>query len=262
MNKEIAELKSFTEDLTALAMTTLQSQMERLSLEIKQDGSPVTSADIAIEKALRQRIEDHYPNHGILGEEFGRKNLEAEWVWVIDPIDGTRQFAAGLPNYGVLIALCRRGQPTIGVICQPLLEDVYLGVVAEGAWLNGKPIRARETSELHQAIACLSDPDAYHGSTAHGFRAIQRGSRWNVYDGGCLGFAALAAGQLDLSLCGPTMDAFDICALVPVVEGAGGLITDWQGGSLTLASRGEIVASATPILHGRALEILSARPQI
>ncbi len=260
MDDQISDLKSFAEALTALAITTLRSQLERLSLEIKHDGSPVTSADIAIEKALRQRIEEHYPEHGILGEEFGRKNLEAEWVWVVDPIDGTRQFAAGLPNYGVLIALCRNGKPTIGVICQPLLRDVYLGVVGEGTWLNGKLIRTRGTETLHQAIACLSDPDAYHGTTADGFRAIQGRSHWNVYDGGCLGFAALAAGRLDLSLCGPTMDAFDICALVPVVEGAGGLITDWKGGNLTLSSQGEIVASATPALHAKALEILTLPP--
>ncbi|MGR3717841.1 MAG: inositol monophosphatase family protein, partial [Thermohalobaculum sp.] len=105
--------------------------------------------------------------------------------------------------------------------------------------------------------ACLSDPDAFDQATVAGFEALRRGSQWNVYDGGCLGFGALAAGRLDISLCGPTLDCFDICALVPVVEGAGGLITDWRGNPLTLDAKGEIVAACSAELHGSVLEILA-----
>jgi histidinol phosphatase-like enzyme (inositol monophosphatase family) len=254
---QLAEFRAFAEELTALASAAVRAQIAHPSVEIKSDGSPVTAVDLAVEQALRGRIDAAYPQHGVLGEEFGVRDLDAEWVWVVDPIDGTRQFAAGLPNYGILIALCHRGRPVIGVICQPLLGDTYLGIAGHGAWLNGTPIRTRTTARLDEAITCLSDPDAFDQTTVAGFDALRRGSHWNVYDGGCLGFGALAAGRLDLSLCGPTLDAFDICALVPVVEGAGGVITDWRGNPLTLASMGEIVAACSAELHASVLEILA-----
>ena len=255
--RQRVEFRVFAEELTALASAAVRAQIAQPSLEIKPDGSPVTSVDLAVEQVLRERIDAAYPQHGVLGEEFGSRDLDAEWVWVVDPIDGTRQFAAGLPNYGILIALCHRGRPVIGVICQPLLGDIYLGIAGQGAWLNGTPIRARTTARLAEAIACFSDPDAFDQATIAGFEALRRGSLWNVYDGGCLGFGALAAGRLDLSLCGPTLDPFDIGALVPVVEGAGGVITDWRGNPLTLASNGEIVAACSVELHANVLEILA-----
>ena len=139
---QLGEFRAFAEELTALASATVRAQSAHPSFETKSDGSPVTSVDLAVEKVLRERIDATYPGHGVLGEEFGSRDLDAEWVWVVDPIDGTRQFAAGLPNYGILIALCHRGRPVIGVICQPMLGDVYLGIVGQGAWLNGAPIRA------------------------------------------------------------------------------------------------------------------------
>ena len=255
--RQLGEFKAFAEELTERASATVRDQLTRLSLEIKPDGSPVTSVDLAVEQMLRERIDAAYPQHGIVGEEFGSRDLDAEWVWVLDPIDGTRQFAAGLPNYGILIALCHRGRPVLGVICQPLLRDVYLGIAGNGAWLNGTPIRARATARLAEAIACISDPDAYDQATVAGFEALRRGSHWNVYDGGCLGFGALAAGRLDLCLDGPNVDNYDFCALVPVVEGAGGVITDWRGNALTLASKGEIVAACSVELHASVLELLA-----
>ena len=255
--RQPGEFRAFAEDLAALAGATVREQIAHPPVELKSDGSPVTAVDLAVERVLRERIDAVYPGHGVLGEEYGSRDLEAEWVWVVDPIDGTRQFAAGLPNYGILIALCHRGRPVVGVICQPLLGDVYLGIAGQGAWLNGTPISTRTTTRLAEAIACLSDPDCFRGATAAGFEALRRGSHWNVYDGGCLGFGALAAGRLDLCLCGPNLDGFDICALVPVVEGAGGLISDWRGNPLTLTSSGAIVAACSADLHAEALEILA-----
>jgi histidinol-phosphatase len=257
LDSHLGEFRSFAEELAALASAAARSELAQMSLEIKPDGSPVTSVDLAIERVLRERIDATYPQHGVLGEEFGSRDLDAEWVWVVDPIDGTRQFAAGLPNYGILIALCHRGRPVVGVICQPLLGDIYLGLAGQGAWLNGTPISTRSTALLGEAIVCLSDPDSFDQATVAGFEALRRGSQWNVYDGGCLGFGALAAGRLDISLCSPTLDCFDICALVPVVEGAGGSITDWRGNPLTLASSGAIVAACSAELHASALEILA-----
>ena len=252
-----ADLKVFAEQLAAEAAAVARRELARTKVTIKADGSPVTTVDIAVEEALRARIEAAYPDHGIVGEEFAPRAPDADWVWVVDPIDGTRQFAAGLPNYGILIALCHRGKPELGVICQPRLGDVTLGLSAGGAWLNGAPIQTAPAASLAETIVCFSDPDAFDAATRPGFEALRAASRWNVFDGGCLGFAALAAGRLGVSVCGPNLDSFDICALVPVVEGAGGVITDWQGGPLTLASRGEIVASGSAALHEAVLETLA-----
>ena len=235
----------------------VRRELDRARTSIKADGSPVTTVDLAVEEALRARIGAACPDHGIVGEEFGAERAEADWVWVIDPIDGTRQFASGLPNYGVLIALCQQGRPELGVICQPRLGDVYLGLSDGGAWLNGAEIVTESPGGLAEAIVCFSDPDAFDAATRPGFEALRAGSRWNVYDGGCLGFGALAAGRLAVSVCGPNLDSFDICALVPVVQGAGGSITDWRGQPLTLASSGAIVASASSVLHAEVLGLLS-----
>ncbi|MEM7171645.1 MAG: inositol monophosphatase family protein [Pseudomonadota bacterium] len=250
------DLKEFAEELAKEAQDTVKSVIAEASITIKSDGSPVTSVDLAVESALRQRIEESYPAHGILGEEFGTQNLEADWVWVIDPIDGTRQFAAGLPNYSILIALCYQYQPVIGIICQPFLSDIYLGVAGQGTWLNGRQVQTRPFAKIEQSIVCYSDPDAFTGQSRKAFRALRPKSRWNVYDGGSLSFGTLAAGHIGVSLCAPNLDCFDICALVPVVEGAGGVISDWQGKALGLSSSGAIVASACPELHQEVLAVI------
>ena len=254
---EMRALRAFAESLAKEAGEIVRECGARRTFEIKPDGTPVTPVDWAVERALRARIDEAYPRHGVLGEEYGSRGLDAEWVWVLDPIDGTRQFAAGLPNFGVLIALCRCKRPVLGVICQPLLDDVYLGISGAGAWWNGEPIRPRATRRLADAVACHSDPDAFVGAAMPGFEALRRAVRWNVYDGGCIGIGALASGYLDICLCGPNLDNFDICALVPVVEGAGGRISDWNGADLSLHSSGTIVACATRELHEQALGMLA-----
>lgn len=228
-----------------------------LGMEIKQDGSPVTALDRAVERRLRREIAAVFPHHGILGEEEGPERIDASHVWVIDPIDGTRQFAAGLPNWGTLIALCREGRPIIGVIDQPWCERLWLGVSGSETTMNGRAVRCAAVTALPDCVASLSDPDAYDAATAPGLAAIRARTRWNVYDGGCLGYGALAEGRLGLCLNGPNLEPFDIAALVPVVEGAGGLISGWAGETLSIASSGAIVASATPALHAAALEALA-----
>ncbi len=254
---DLTTLKSFTEALARQACQTVLAQRATATMEIKADGSPVTTVDRAVEQVLRASIERHYPDHGILGEEYGAKNLDAEWVWVLDPIDGTRQFAGGLPTFGVLIALCRQGEPQIGAICQPMTGEVYLGIRGQGAWLNDAPVRPAAPEGIGRAIASLSDPEAYDSATRPGFEALSRATLWNLYDGGCLGYGSLASGWLHVCLNGPNMDSYDICALVPVVEGAGGRITDWQGKPLGLSSSGAIVASASPALHDEVLGLLA-----
>ncbi len=253
---DLSAFKTFTEDLARQAGQTVLAQRPLARTEIKADGSPVTTVDRAVEQVLRASIERHHPDHGILGEEYGAKGLDSDWVWVLDPIDGTRQFAGGLPNFGVLIALCHQGRPVLGVICQPMTGETYLGISGQGAWLNGQPIRPTSPGSLAKAIASLSDPEAYDAATRPGLEALSRATLWNLYDGGCLGYGALAAGWLHVCLNGPNLDNFDICALVPVVEGAGGVISDWHGKPLGLSSSGAIVASADPALHEEVLALL------
>lgn len=256
-NTESGEFREFGTELAQTVIAVVSGNRTGLEVEIKKDGSPVTGVDVAVEAAVRARIESEFPDHGILGEELPVRNPDAEWLWVIDPIDGTNQFAAGLPNYGSLIALCRRGVPQLGIICQPDTGDVYVGVSGLGTWRNGEPIVTAQRKALSETNLCITDPDAFDDSLRQGLERLRGASLWNVYEGGCLSFGALAAGWIGVSVYGSNLENFDICALVPVVEGAGGIITDWQGGALTIDSRGEIVASANRTLHDEVLAFLN-----
>ena len=245
------------EMLADTARVTARRTSAEPEIEIKADGTPVTTLDRAVEAALRRVIERAQPGHGIVGEEFGAAGADRDWVWVLDPVDGTRQFAAGLPNFGTLIALCHEGRPVIGVIAHLFYESVCIGVTGRGTLFNRRPVRCAGSDRLCEIVACISDPDAFDARTTPGMQAIRTRTRWNVFDGGCLGYAALARGRIGLCLNGPNLDPFDIAALVPVVEAAGGCITDWQGNALTIESKGEIVATSGPRLHDSALEVLS-----
>ena len=250
-------------DLAAIAIAEFRAHDPDVAVVAKADGSPVTDIDQAVEAALRRHIEAALPSHGIVGEEYGSARENSDWVWIIDPIDGTRQFAAGLPNFGVLIALGHQGVPVIGAIIQPMLGSVCIGVSGQGAsgesgtWIDGRAVRCAPIRTIGDAIGCMSDPDAFDPATMPGFEAVRQRTRWNVYDGGCLGYAALAKGRIGLCLNGPNLEPFDIAALVPVVQGAGGCISDWQGRALTTASHGAIVASATENLHDELLGVLA-----
>ena len=191
-------------------------------VEIKSDGTPVTTLDREVEAELRRVIEREQPGHGIIGEEFGAEGTDRDWVWVLDPVDGTRQFAAGLPNFGTLIALCHEGRPVIGVIAHLFYESVCIGVTGRGTLFNRRPVRCAGSDRLSEIVACISDPDAFDARTTPGMQAIRLRTRWNVFDGGCLGYASLARGLVGLCLNGPNLECFDIAALVPVVEAAGG----------------------------------------
>ena len=252
-----ANVRGVVDSIVKDAARLVREELAGFDVRTKDDGSPVTSVDLAVERMIRSRLEEAFPDHGILGEEYGPRNAGAEWTWLIDPIDGTRQFAAGLPNFGILLALCEGDVPRLGVICQPLLGDVYIGIRDQGSWLNGRLLRAARTQSLADSVICFSDPDAFDDATRPGMDRLRSTTRWNVYDGGCLAFAALAAGKVAVSVCAPNLDAHDFCALVPVVEGAGGVITDWQGNELTSQYQGAIVASCSLQLHQVVLTCLT-----
>lgn len=255
--RDTEALKPFAAELARQACQTVLALETNATSEIKPDGSPVTTVDRAVEAVLRQSIEGHHPSHGIVGEEYGDKSPEAEWVWVLDPIDGTKNFIAGLPTYGVLIGLCRAGKPVLGIIAQPKTREIYLGISGLGAWLNDTPIRPSAVTEIAEAVTNLSDDESHDASSIKAFDALRRAARWNLYDGSCLGYGALAAGCFEICLSGIHMNNYDLCALVPVVEGAGASISDWQGQALSLASSGAIVASANEALHEKVLALLA-----
>lgn len=228
-----------------------------LSVRYKADGSALTQADLEIEALWRDRISQAFPDHGILGEEYGTETGTSAYTWVLDPVDGTRPFGAGLLNYASLISVCRDGVPVLGLIDLPLEGVHLLAVAGQGCTFAGRPARTSGRTEFAEAVIALANPESFAPESRAGFTRLQAEGRQRVYDGGSPAYGALARGLVDVCLNGDDLDAFDICALVPVVQEAGGLISDWEGRALGLASSGRIVASSSPALHDLVLARLS-----
>ena len=230
-------------------------RQQSVVVEIKADQSPVTIADRGAEELMRARIEKRFPDHGIMGEEYGNARLDAEFVWVLDPVDGTKAFITGLPLWGTLIALLHQGQPILGCIHQPVLEQLVLGDGA-ATQLNGQAVRCRPTQRIEDSTLLTSDPLTpailQNGAA---FDALQRRAKLVRTWGDCYGYLLLATGWADIAL-DPTMNPWDIAALVPIVRGAGGVITDWRGASPFPAK--STVATATPALHEQVIAALNS----
>jgi len=220
----------------------------KIAVSDKSDRSPVTIADREAEAAMRGLIEARFPDHGILGEEYGSVRAEAEHLWVLDPIDGTKSFISGIPLFGTLIALLHRGRPVLGVIDQPILRERWLGAAGRPTTLNGAPVRTRPCGSLAAATLFSTAPDSmFAGIEAEGFARLRRAVKLMRAGADCYGYAQLASGFIDLVV-ESQLKPYDYCALVPVIEGAGGTITDWQGRALGLASDGKVIASGDPTL--------------
>lgn len=224
-------------------------------VEQKADASPVTIADRAAEAAMRQAIEAHYPEHGIFGEEYGVANEAAPWRWILDPIDGTKSFVTGLPIFGTLVALTHAGQPVLGVIDQPILRDRWIGARGHATQFNGRPAPAGRRMKLAEASLLTTYVDAFSESELAAFTRLRRACRINRMSGDCIAYALIAGGFADIVIDG-TVQPYDYAALIPVVEGAGGIITDWEGRPLDTRSPARVLAAANPALHGLALEYL------
>ena len=224
----------------------------------KADASPVTEVDRAVETRLREMIAARFPDHGVLGEEFGGERLDAEHVWVLDPVDGTKAFMAGLPVYGTLIGLARRGRPVLGIVDQPVMRERWTGIDGDGTRRNGERVHTNACERLSDALVCTTSHEYYEGEDADALGRIVSGSRWMVYGGNCLAFARVACGFVDVAL-EANIGVHDYCALVPVVENAGGTMTGWRGEPLTIepAKGGRILASANPVLHQAAMDCLA-----
>ena len=227
-----------------------------IAVESKADASPVTIADREAEQTLRAMIRATYPDHGIEGEEFPPERLEAELVWHLDPIDGTKSFVVGRPLFGTLIALTRADRPILGVIDQCILGERWLGAAGQGSTWNGQAIRCRPCSALENAVLSVTSPQMFSAPERAAVSRLEGAVRFPVYGGDCYGYGLLAMGFIDL-IVEADLDVHDFMALVPVIEGAGGIVSDWQGAPLTPASDGRVVASGDRRIHESALELLA-----
>ncbi len=227
-----------------------------LTVEDKSDQTPVTAADKEAETAMRALIEGAYPTHGIIGEEYGSVRTDAEYVWVLDPIDGTRSFVAGLPMFGTLIALLRGGRPVVGVIDHPALGERWVGAAERPTLLNGKPVQTRDCASLTAATIYCTAPEMFEGAALEIFNRCRDDARVIRYGTDCYGYAMVASGFGDLVI-EAGMSAYDYLPLVSVIDGAGGVITDWEGKALGPRSDGRVVASGDRRLHAEVLGRLS-----
>ena len=252
-----AHLVTLAERLTNASGPILRRYFRMpIDIEIKADASPVTRADKESEAAMREIIEAEMPEAGILGEEHGSIRLDAEYVWVLDPLDGTKAFITGKPLFGTLVALLRRGVPIAGVIDAPVLNERWVGAAGRPTTLAGKPVRTRACTALADAMLNATTPDMFVGDDEAAFGRLRGAVRGTHFGGDCYAYALVATGFLDV-VAEAKMKPFDYCALVPVIEGAGGCVTDWAGRPLGIEGDGRVLAAATPALHAEAVQRLA-----
>ncbi len=219
---------------------------------------PVTAADLAAESTIRTALAAVYPSHGIVGEEFGSTNADADYCWILDPIDGTRAFIMGQPMWGTLIGLLKGGQPLLGLMNQPFTgERFWAG--ADRAFFHHqgveRPMRARACPQLGDALLATTSPDMFEAGDEHArFQALSRATRLTRFGGDCYSYCLLALGQIDLVV-EAGLKSFDILPLIPIVERAGGVVSTWEGGDPRAGGR--IVAAGDPLLHQQAVAYLS-----
>ena len=225
--------------------------------EAKGDQSPVTEADRAAEAVMRKLIEEACPQDAIIGEEYGEKEGASGRTWVLDPIDGTVSFMAGRPIFGTLIALLQDGFPVMGVLDQCISGERWVGITGEETMLNGEPITTRNCRELSDATLASSGPQYFDDHSAQHFMALAaKTNKRMVWGGDCYNYGLLAAGHLDLVV-ETGLKLHDFAALVPIVEGAGGMMCDWNGDPLHAESAGDVIALGEPARLEEVLEGLA-----
>lgn len=222
----------------------------------KDDASPVTIADREAESVMRTLIEDAYPEHGIMGEEYGNVREDSEFQWVLDPLDGTRSFLGGYPLFTILIALTYRGMPILGIIDQPVMYERWVGIAGKKTTLGGNPVSVRACAALSEAVLVTTSMDYFTASQLELFRGLRKECINTVQGGDGYAYAMLASGHNDLVV-DAGLKPYDFCALKPVLEGAGATITDWAGKPLTLNSDGTVIAAVTPQLNAQAVAHLN-----
>lgn len=257
MSSELTEFTSFANRLADAARACIAEFAGQAPEPIpKSDGSPVTAVDQAVEDRLREMIAEAYPGHGIVGEERGATGADREFVWVIDPIDGTLPFLAGFPVFGTLLALVRGHVPVMGIIEMPMTGERWVGCQGLPTTHNGKPVKTRACDDLSVALMSTSNPDFYAEADRPALERMRAATRWCVYGGSCLAYGRIASGYIDVGI-DVAFDPLDYLALVPVIEGAGGVVTDWDGNPLTLHSGDRLVAAGDSRTHSKTLAVLA-----
>lgn len=228
----------------------------RLAVDAKGDASPVTIADREAETLMRDMITARFPDHGIRGEEFGVFQADAEWVWVLDPIDGTKSFVSGSLAFGTQIALVHRGRSVLGIIDQPITQERWLGQAGQRSMLNGAAIQCSDTAQIADAVVYTSALDHFDKGSRARFGNLAGKARYYRTSHDCYAAGLLALGTVDLLLEGNVHD-YDILPQLPIIEGAGGIVTDWEGKPLTDARHFKtVLMAANKPLHAAALESL------
>ena len=226
-----------------------------VSVEVKADDSPVTIADREIEQAIRNLLSERFPAHAIYGEEQGRTSGEGG-TWVIDPIDGTKSFLLGNPLFGCLLGFVEEGVVQAGGLSMPALNETWFADRHGPTTVNGITCHASQCQDLSNASLLTSSPDFFNADEFSQFESLSKQIRYRRYGGDCYTYAMLAGGWADLVV-ESSLHPFDYLALVPIVEQAGGIISDWQGNPLGLSSGSKVIAAATPQLHEAALNLLN-----
>ncbi|MGI9421092.1 MAG: histidinol-phosphatase [Geminicoccaceae bacterium] len=256
---EPSELLAFAEKLAEAAGAVITPYFRsNIAVDQKVDDSPVTIADREAEQAMRALIEAAFPDHGIEGEEFGAVRLDADYVWHLDPIDGTKSFITGRPLFGTLVSAARRGRAVVGVIDHCILKERWTGGDGLPSLWNGEPIATRPCSRLADAILYVTSPKMFKqpGERA-AFSRVEDAVALPLYGGDCYAYGQLAMGFADI-IVEADLDTHDYLALIPVIEGAGGVITDWEGRTLTPDSGGQVLAAGDARAHAEALKLLAS----
>lgn len=248
------EFVDFTKQLAQASGDIINSYFRQaVAVESKADQSPVTIADKQAEEIMREMIMKEFPAHGIIGEEFGKHNESASYQWVLDPIDGTKSFITGTFLFGTLIGLMKDGQPIVGAIHHSLTSHLLLGT-GDQAQLNDQPVRVRDTKTLREAVLLYTDfIDVGRYQNGIAFQQLMGRTKYNRTWGDCHGYFLVATGYADMML-DPIMSLWDIVALIPIIKGAGGKITSWNGG---LPLEGDGIIATNGILHEQVLRALA-----
>jgi len=259
----VIDFTAFIERLASASGETIMPFFRTsLSIDNKNTGrdlDPVTEADRAAEAVMRRMIKDSFPRHGIIGEEFGAERPEAEYVWVLDPIDGTKSFISGVPLWGTLIALCHHGIPAFGMMHQPYIGERFFGDnrVAHYQGRNGKrKLSTRRCASLADATLFTTSPRLMNADDRARFEDVEAGVRLSRYGGDCYAYCMLAAGHLDLVI-ETELKPHDVAALIPIVTGAGGIMTTWDGDEPQQGGR--IIAAGDRRAHEAALKQLQGK---
>ena len=254
LDTRLETVLGITEDASRISLAHFEGA---LHIDTKDDASPVTIADQETEQYIRSKLEAAFPEDGIFGEEFDNLRLDSATIWVIDPIDGTRSFIAGVPLFGMLLAMVQDGSPVLGICRLPALGQVFSAAKGMGTTRNGAAIRTSGQTKLRDAMLFINEGENIYANEPDVFDRLTKAGKLRRLSYDCQPHALVASGQID-AVVDYNLKPYDYLAMVPIIEEAGGVITDWHGATLDFNSDGRVVSAATPELHAELLTLLNA----